>query len=246
MRVVNRLGEIHKTKEGYNIVIVKFNGVNDCDVQFEDGLISYSKQYGAIKRGQIAYPYHKSVYDTGYLGVGEYKPLFNGKSTKLYQLWTSMLNRCYNPKCHELQPTYIGCSVHPDWHNFQVFAKWVEEKYIEGYALDKDLLVRGNKIYSAETCVFIPTEVNTLFNTNKAQRGDLPIGMHRFRNKFRVTIYKNKLNYHIGNFDTITEAFNAYKLEKEKYIKEVADKYKENLEEKVYQAMYNYTIEITS
>ena len=70
-----------------------------------------------------------------------------------YRVWTHMLERCYDVKRQERQPTYKDCSVSTEWLTFSVFKSWMEKQDFEGKQLDKDLLIEGNKIYSAETCV---------------------------------------------------------------------------------------------
>ena len=78
-----------------------------------------------------------------------------------------MFDRCYNPEVHARVPEYIDCEVSDEFCNFQNFAKWYDRKiYTSSYALelDKDLLVRDNKIYSPSTCCFIPKEINNNLN----------------------------------------------------------------------------------
>ena len=146
-------------------------------------------------------------------------------------------------------PTYRGCLVAEEWHNFQVFAKWFHEnykpEYMQNWHLDKDILVKGNKIYSPETCCFIPVEINLLLGKSKSKRGEYPIGVIKTKNRYIAVIGHEKRKIHIGSFLTINEAFIAYKNFKEKCIKEVADKYKDQITAKTYQALYNYKVEIT-
>lgn len=166
-----------------------------------------------------------------------------------------MLNRCYYEKLHEKRPTYIGCTVSEEWHNFQNFAKWYYENYyeIEGevMCLDKDILCKGNKIYSLETCVFAPQTINLLFVKKQNVRGESPIGTSSTENgKYRVRCHminpetsKSKGEY-LGVYDTQEKAFEAYKYYKEKNIKEVADYYKDKIPQKLYNGMYAYEVEI--
>lgn len=101
------------------------------------------------------------------IGEGNYKVSDNTIVNLNYSTWLSMLKRCYNIEFQFKHSSYIGCSVHEDWHNFQNFAKWYDENYYsignERIALDKDILVKGNKIYSPETCIFVPHNINNLF-----------------------------------------------------------------------------------
>lgn len=114
-----------------------------------------------IRRGKVKDKLLPSVYGVGYLGDGPYSASLIGKYTKVYYTWRAMLQRCYCSMYQENKPTYEGCTVADEWHNFQNFAKWFEDNYIEGYELDKDLKVEGNKIYSPEACMFVSKQHNT-------------------------------------------------------------------------------------
>ena len=76
------------------------------------------------------------------IGVNDYDGhvRINGKIIKSYDVWHSMIERCYSKKSHKKRPTYIGCKVHKEWLYFSNFKKWFDENYIEGYELDKDIL----------------------------------------------------------------------------------------------------------
>lgn len=171
-----------------------------------------------------------------------YKTKINNKITKEYQTWINIFKRCYNKTYQEKHPSYNNCIVDNEWHNFQNFAKWFEENYIDGYQLDKDILVKGNKIYSPETCCFVPQEINSLFIKRQNKRGEYPIGVSKHRNRFASNILIDKKRKYLGTFNTPQEAFQIYKIVKEKHIKEIADKYKYLISEKVYLAMYNYKV----
>jgi hypothetical protein len=123
----------------------------------------------------------KRLHGVGYLGKGEYKSFENGKNTRQYMIWYSMINRCYNEKYHKKLPTYKDCTVSEEWHNFQNFASWYDQNYYEvngeKMALDKDILIKGNKVYSSETCIFVPQFINSLFTKCNAIRGEFPIGV---------------------------------------------------------------------
>jgi len=242
-----------KTKEGdsYNLTnnqvatIIKYYSYKNVSIQFEDGTILHNISVGELKIGKVKNPNSKTLLGVGCFGQGTYKSRVNGKSTKEYSAWTAMLQRCYNKKHQEIQPTYKGCSVTEEWHNFQNFAEWFTNNYIEGFQLDKDILLKGNKVYSPNMCSFVPHEINSLFTKSNSIRGKLPIGVKNDKGRFVAGIKKGKKNHHIGSYNTPEEAFEAYKTEKEKYIKEVADKYKNQITDKVYQALYDYKVEIT-
>jgi len=177
-------------------------------------------------------------------GVGINDIEINTKD-KCYKVWHSMMNRCYSKKYHSKFPTYQNCSVCNEWTYLSNFKRWFDENYVDGYVLDKDILVKGNKVYSPETCCFVPEEINLLLLNNKKKRGNLPIGVTFRDNSYYAIMTKHNKTKHIGIFKTPIEAFNAYKIEKEKYVKELADKYfkegKINIE--VYNALMKYKVE---
>ena len=114
--------------------------------------------------------------------------------------------------------------------------------------LDKDILYKGNKVYSPKTCVFVPQRINKLFTKNDKSRGEYPIGLSydRSRNKIAVQCNDGVSVKKIGRFNTdqIQEAFQLYKEYKERVIKKVADEYKSYIPKKLYDAMYRYEVEI--
>src|SRR6187399_414422 len=182
--MLDRTGESFITKEGYKITVIKFISSRNCTIQFEDGTVIPNIEFGNVKRGFIKNPFHKTIYNIGYIGIGSYKSGRNKKHTDIYTIWLSMLGRCYNPKYQFKQVSYIGCTVYPDWHNFQIFADWVSKYYVEGFELDKDILFKGNKIYSPDTCCFVPKEINNLFVKRNSLRGKCPIGVFHKMNRF--------------------------------------------------------------
>ena len=155
------------------------------------------------------------------------------------------IERCYDLKRQEKHPTYKGCIVAEEWHDFQNFAEWFENNYKEGFALDKDILIKGNKIYSPNTCCFVAREINNSFVKSDSIRGKYPIGISKAKDKFIAHISINGKRVRLGMFDTPEEAFQVYKIAKEKQIKEVAEKYKNQITGQTYKAMYNYKVEIT-
>ena len=168
-----------------------------------------------------------------------------------------MLRRCYNnnQRDRNKRPKYDGCTVCEEWHNFQNFAEWYEENYYEikeeKMCLDKDILVKGNKIYSPQTCVFVPNRINVLFTKSDKIRGDFPIGVtyHKRDKVFESKMCymdKNKIKHscYLGRYNTSEEAFQSYKQAKENYIKQVADEYKDKIPEILYKAMYKYKVNI--
>ena len=165
-----------------------------------------------------------------------------------------MLQRCYDPKFHKKRPTYKGCSVEDYLLNFQHMGKWIEENYYEvpgeKMHLDKDILCKGNKIYSRDTCIFVPERINLLFTKCDNRRGDSPIGVTPRESGIYQVFCSNGYgkNINLGIYSTKEEGFQVYKEYKEKVIKEVIDSYEGKIPEPFYSklkvAMYNYEVEI--
>lgn len=254
---IDRIGEEGVNNFGSRMVIVGYRMNRDIDVYFpEYDWTAKNATYQSFKKGNIACTYERRVFNIGYIGKGKYKVYENGKMTKCYEVWNHMLQRCYDSKYHEKYSTYKDCEVVEEWLNLQNFGNWFDDNYYEvkneKMCLDKDILNKGNKIYSPNNCIFVPDKINTLFVKCNKSRGDYPIGVcyHKSIGKFiaRCSIYdfetnKSK-NKHLGYYDTPNEAFKIYKQFKEKYIKEVADCYKDFIPIKLYDAMYNYKIDI--
>ena len=102
--------------------------------------------------GRGKYIRKNKTWNVGIIGEGIYVSRINSIRTKEYVAWDAMLQRCYDDKLHKRHPSYKDCTVCEEWLNFQNFAKWFNDNNIDGCQLDKDLLIKGNKIYSPETC----------------------------------------------------------------------------------------------
>ena len=240
-----RVGERWLTNEGYWVEIIEYITSKNVTIMFEDENILKKVKYDNVKNGQIKNVNHRSIFNLGYEGYGNYKVQLHGVKTENYIKWYGAMRRCYYNSELIRNPTYLKCHVDKYWHNFQNFAKWHEENYIEDWELDKDILFKGNKIYSSETCCYVPKEVNNLFIKSDSARGEYPIGVTARKNKYVASIQMSGEGIHLGTFDTVEEAFLAYKTAKEQYIKEVANIWKPIIKPNVYCAMYTYQVEIT-
>lgn len=151
----------------------------------------------------------------------------DGEHDYYYKIWARMLERCYSSDYHIKKPSYKGCYVCNEWLTLSNFKKWCDENYIEGYVIDKDILVRGNKLYSPDTCRFIPVHINSLLVKTDRSRGEYPIGVtvHGDSDKFTARVNEWGKTIHIGEFENMEDAFLAYKNRKELHIKEVANFY---------------------
>lgn len=165
-----------------------------------------------------------------------------------YRKWVNMLARCYSKKYQERQPNYIGCTVCEEWLCYANFKKWLEENTYEcdgeTLEIDKDILVKGNKVYSKETCVIVPNTINALFIWSN-KKGDYPTGVTKVGDKFKARVREtvDGKQKSIGTYETVEEAFAEYKKVKEKLIRDTAESYKGRIPEKLYEAMMSWEVE---
>ena len=192
----------------------------------------------------------KLVYGVGIYNKGNYSSRREGlKSvpTKEYQLWLDMLRRCYSAKKQTLSASYIGCTVSDNFKNFQFFAEWCNNQVgfgNDGWGLDKDILVKGNKVYSEDTCVFVPITVNSILITPIKTR-KLPLCVYEENEKFRVIVRVGGFKSSLGLYETPEKAFFRYKIFKESLIRETAEIWKDKIDHRVYNALLSYEVEIT-
>lgn len=233
--------KMDRTGEVINgVKIYAYRTAKDLDVIFPDGTIVLNKKYCHFKSSNIKNPNSPIVFGVGYFGVGKYNHKDN---KKLSQTWLGMMQRCYSLDFKKNRHTYKDCTVHSDWHNFQNFAKWFEENYIEGYCLDKDFTVMNNKEYSENTCKFIPNKINVILTNVSSSNKKYLVGVNLHKTgKFQATLsIKNKRVY-LGLFDKEIEAFIAYKKAKEAYLKEQLICFRNEIGEIIFNNLINYSI----
>ena len=147
--------------------------------------------------------------------------------------------------------SYIKCMECGEWKCFQNFAQWYDEnKYEcdgEKMHIDKDILYKGNEIYSPETCIIVPKRINMLFIKRQNHRGNCCIGVSykKQTNRYYASISIEAKPVSLGSFNSEIDAFETYKTAKEKHIKNMADRYKDKIPKQLYEALYKYKVEIT-
>ena len=244
------VGKICKSKSSGDFKVLKYNDAYNVDVQFLKTGYETVAQLVQVKSGSIKDSYVPSVFGVGILGA-KYLASINGGNTKEYTLWCDMLRRCYSDTYQKKKPTYIGCEVSDKFKSYEYFYEWCNKQVgfdVEGFELDKDLLIKGNKVYSEDSCIFLPREINQLLTKSTASRGEHLIGVHWHNTKkaFVAQVSKSKgKREHLGYFKTELEAYNAYKTAKESFIKEQASKWQSQIDPRAYNALMKYTVEIT-
>ena len=246
----DRVGKVCKSKSSGDFKVLKYNDSRNVWVQFVTTGFETSTTLGNIRNGKVKDPYAHSVCGVGVLGT-KYPSRVNGVLTKEYALWCRMLERCYSDSYKKKHPTYESCEVSDKFKSYEYFYEWCHKQIgfgVEGFELDKDLLIKGNKVYNEDSCVFIPQEINSLLTKRTALRGEYLIGVyyHKGDKAFKAQVNKNKgKREHLGYFKTEIEAFNAYKQAKEAFVKEQANKFKSQIDIRAYNALMNYQVEIT-
>lgn len=185
----------------------------------------------------------KLVFGKGVCSQGRYAASHDGKLTKTYQTWCNMLSRCYNLNANNIN--YLDCYVTDEWLEFQVFADWFhkQEHYNNpDYQLDKDLLIKGSRVYSPDTCILLPYSLNSLLTDSAGSRGDCPIGVHysKSKNRYVAQISIDGKRKHIGYYHDTASASQAYIEAKEKYVKSKALEYRHKIDTKAFIALMNW------
>lgn len=172
-----------------------------------------------------------------------------------YGQWSGMLKRCNTVEVvGGKNQTYVDCTHDPSWLSYDTYIEWAREQVgflcrdpsSRIWAIDKDLLVKGNKRYSPEVCVFVPNQINCFINTENKFRGDLPVGVYleKCSGKYKAQLSTSTGRKNLGRFTTPTEAFQAYKVAKEAYAKLLAIKYTGLVDTRVIDALNNFTVNI--
>ena len=245
------LNKTYTNKQGLNYKIVHYNTYYDVTILFDSGYIK-SATMKEVKRNAIKDKLSPSVYGVGIVGI-RYNTKVDGKHTTEYGTWKNMLRRCYSEKGRHKFQSYDDCTVSENFKRYSYFYEWVNKQVgfntVDDmgniFQLDKDLLSKGNKIYSETTCVFLPLEINIALAIKDSKHKKFHVGVRKNRNKYEVICCINSKSTYLGVFNTEIEAFNAYKQAKENYLKQLAEKWKDKIDTRAYNALMEYQVEIT-
>lgn len=216
--------------------VIKVNRWDDVLVKFDNTGTIRSFQADSLKRGIFYDPYNKVYWGFGYIGVGKYDTKTHKSA---FNTWMHMIERCYDVKSKPYN-VYggIGVRVSEDWGDFQVFAEWYEANKIEGWHMDKDFIEPLSKLYSKDTCVFIPPAVNGIFTGYHRGLKYMGVGNTKQGKWYSQCIIDGKQQY-LGVSDTWLEAKTKYLTEKRKVVNTVIQNY--DLPLKVKETLYEMT-----
>ena len=243
------VGNVFKSLNSGDFKVLKYNDGRNVEIQFLKTGFETVARLNHIRSGEVKDRYLASVHGVGIVGA-KYPISEGGVQTKEYILWTHMLQRCYSDNSKKKNPTYEGCEVSNKFKSYEYFYEWCNRQIgfsNQGWHLDKDLLIKGNKVYSEDSCVFLPQEINKVLVKRENMRGKYLIGVcwHKKGKAFMAKISRNKGQpEYLGLFNTEIEAFNAYKHAKEYFVKEQANKWKSQIDERAYEALMKYEVNI--
>ena len=243
-------GSVYPSNRFGDIKILEYKNNKQVVIMFLNTGFITEESMGVIRSGHIRDNSLPTTCGFGYIDVEGAS--IGRHMTKEYRLWNNMVNRCYNEVTRHIYLTYEDCSVSEEWRYLSNFKEWCNNQIgfdNDGWNLDKDLLSKECKIYSEHTCVFVPSEINTFLLNGNSYRGDLPVGVILDKGakkpRYRARLSKYGKYHCYGSYSNPTDAFYAYKQAKEDFAKELAEKWKAQIDPRAYNALMNYQVEIT-
>lgn len=239
-------GKTFKSNNYGDFVVLEYVDKNNVTIKFN--------RTGGVRKTTTASILNGNVLDydvPSVFGVGVVDEQFRKQGMlhrmKSYKVWTAMLKRCYFNTSKGLYPTYENCKVSDGFLRFRNFDKWCKQQAgfgVEYFDLDKDILSKGGKIYSEDTCCFVPQEINKCLKGYKSKSIKTGVQYHS-RDKIYQTRGVVEGEYkHLGNFKTEEEAFLVYKKFKEVRVKSLAEKWKDLIDVRVYEALMNWEVRV--
>lgn len=247
LKKVEYEGKVYPSNRFGAVEIIEYINNERVIIKFINTGYTVEENWSAIRSGYIKDRSLPTTCGFGYIDIEGAS--IGRKMTKEYRLWNNMINRCYNEVTRQKHLSYVDCYVSDEWKYLSKFKDWCHKQIgfdEEGWQLDKDILSKDNKVYSEDTCCFVPPEINCAVTNNKSVRGQFPQGVtyNCIKTRYRARIQRSNKWESLGTYDTPEEAFYAYKPVKEAYIKELANKWKDKIDPRVYEALMNWEVNI--
>jgi hypothetical protein len=246
------IGDKHTMNQNGILEVLEYNNAENVVVRFLSTGFTTTVEACQIRRGTVKDLLLPRVCGVGYIGEGRYSA-YNSRHEAhwSYLKWQNMLERCYAPTSEQTRECYEDVTVCDEWFNYQIFAEWAVNQIgygNRGWAMEKDLLAKGNRHYSPDKCCFLPVELNNQMLKAEKVRGEYPIGVCINKPNGRFIAHCTKegeSSTHIGIYDTVIEAFEAYRQAKKDRLRFLAEKWKDKIDQRAYQALLNYDVSIT-
>lgn len=241
---VKYIGREFENRVGEKCFIVDYKSSKEVVVMFYDGYYT-TAQMSNIRKGAVKNPFSEKGRFLGF-GVADVMVSTKSPTYKYRRLWEAMITRV----CSREDTAYHNVTISQDWAILSTFLedikrfKGYDKVVTDGWVLDKDILSVNGKIYSKDTCCFVPPEINSLLVSMGKPKGDYPLGVHfcKREGKFVAQLHVKTTMKHIGYFDCQDEARAAYKREKQKYVNRIAELYKSEIDGKVYSALLSCVV----
>lgn len=228
-----KIGDTKTTNQGYEIQVVSYTDYHNIEVEFVGFQYKMWVDGSTLSSGGVRYPFHKTLFGVGYLGeVDSNSPHYS----KIAARWRHLIRRLFSPS--DGHKHYADCSICDEWLNFSNFYTWTMQQTqgnIDELDLDKDILSNYTKVYSPETCTFIPIGLNrSLYSIDKTEGG----WYDEYGKRWRTAITCEETGKQIyTTYSSKKEAENGYAITKaDRYLK-LAETYKDKIKVHVYEAL---------
>ena len=241
-------GSVFKTNNYGDVVVLEYNNASDVTIKFLNTGNIRKTATSELRNGEIRDNEAFPVYKVGVMDIPN--ELRRGQPhPREYSIWNGVRQRCYNEYIRDKLMPYKGVEMSDNFKIYSYFKEWCNKQIgfdQDNWQLDKDILSKDNKVYSEDTCCFVPPEINCAVTNNKSVRGQFPQGViyNSTRTRYRARIQRGDKWESLGTYDTPEEAFYAYKPVKEAYIKSLAEKWKDKIDPRVYDALMKWEINI--
>jgi hypothetical protein len=240
--------KVFPTKTCGNILVLEYISSTNITIKFINTGNIRKTRTSDIRKKEIRDNEAFPVYKVGTMDIPN--ELQKGKpNPREYSIWNGIRQRCYNENLRDRLMSYKDVEMSENFKIYSYFKDWCHKQVgfnEEGWQLDKDILSKDNKVYSEDTCCFVPPEINCAVTNNKTVRGQFPQGViyNCTKTRYRARIQRSNKWESLGTYDTPEEAFYAYKPVKEAHMKSLAEKWKNQIDPRVYEALMNWEVNI--
>ena len=189
------VGTVFPSNNNGQFRVVRDNGKNNVLIEFIATGCTAVVRRCHVRHGLVKDRLRPSIYGVGFIGIG------SENNRQAYSVWINILQRCYDPKTQQKNPSYIGCTMHTEWHNFQNFSIWFEANYSDGLHIDKDLKIPGNRVYGPDTCSFVTQAENSIEAHAKHYAFTSPDGVRH--EVYNMAAFSRKKGLHRGTMSKV-------------------------------------------